>query len=378
MKKKHTTLFFLFVHLESEAFLYFFRARVGMEAHATGRVVAVGYPFIPDENVCKEIAKEIAKSIHGEIIDELLLDRSISRTKRKRTQETDTTPEKRPCVTATTLSDIPIEVLHIIFLSVPPWSWKAVQRTCITWRGAIDFLRTSSRSKHSPYGHYMIEDPLFPRQRLCRYVRDASDVTLKFCRWLCDAGGRCDTQTFAYAAAKGLIDVMEWLDGFHCQWNGLAYMFAAKYGQFDALKWLYDHQIDTTKGGFPSWDHRTFDYAARNGDLVMLVWLLDTGCPTWSRLAYTFAAGQGHLETLKFLHRQFCAAPSKVPRMGSSAISNAAMNGHLDVVKWLHANGCPWDTHVCIAAASHKHDAVLQWLVARGCPWDGTTYEPSD
>lgn len=48
----------------------------------------------------------------------------------------------------------------------------------------------------------------------------------------------------------------------------------------------------------------------------------------------------------------------------------AAANGHLHVLQWLHLNNCPFDSNVCVSAAMHGHTHILQWLHSVGCEWD--------
>ena len=52
------------------------------------------------------------------------------------------------------------------------------------------------------------------------------------------------------------------------------------------------------------------------------------------------------------------------------AASRAAWGGNLEVLKWLHNTGCPWDSWTCAAAAYGGHLDVLQWAREHGCPWD--------
>src|SRR5580698_5370227 len=52
-----------------------------------------------------------------------------------------------------------------------------------------------------------------------------------------------------------------------------------------------------------------------------------------------------------------------------SDLQAAAKHGQLYMVEWLHQRGCPWDVSVCASAAGHGHLAVLQFLHQHGCPW---------
>ena len=51
--------------------------------------------------------------------------------------------------------------------------------------------------------------------------------------------------------------------------------------------------------------------------------------------------------------------------------SYAAINGHLPALKYLHENGCPWDSWTCLGAAHYKHWDCLQYAVDNKCPeWE--------
>jgi hypothetical protein len=45
----------------------------------------------------------------------------------------------------------------------------------------------------------------------------------------------------------------------------------------------------------------------------------------------------------------------------------AASNGHLPALKYLHENGCPWDSNTCFDAAHREHWDCLQYAVDNKC-----------
>ena len=47
----------------------------------------------------------------------------------------------------------------------------------------------------------------------------------------------------------------------------------------------------------------------------------------------------------------------------------AAADGELDVLKWLRQLGCPWDETTCKNAREGRYLEVLQWAHRNGCPW---------
>ena len=49
----------------------------------------------------------------------------------------------------------------------------------------------------------------------------------------------------------------------------------------------------------------------------------------------------------------------------------AAEDGHLPALKYLHENGCPWDSRTCFSAAYYKRWDCLQYAVDNKCPdWE--------
>ena len=72
---------------------------------------------------------------------------------------------------------------------------------------------------------------------------------------------------------------------------------------------------------------------ALSGNLVMLQYLHEKGCP-WDKRTCLEAAGGGHLECLKYAHEEGCPWDVETCRV-------AAENGHLECLKYLHEKGCP-------------------------------------
>ncbi|CAK4619305.1 hypothetical protein LEN26_009107 [Aphanomyces euteiches] len=103
----------------------------------------------------------------------------------------------------------------------------------------------------------------------------------------------------------------------------------------------------------------TVDKAASLGHLHIVQWLLEEKrAPGHTSRAMNEAAGNGHLEVVKYLHARNTNACTP------DAMDMAAGNGHLHVVQWLHENrteGCT--VNAFNLAAGNNHLAVVQWLV---------------
>ena len=101
------------------------------------------------------------------------------------------------------------------------------------------------------------------------------------------------------------------------------------------------------------------DTYARQGDLKLLQWARTNKYGSYSSTTCQNAARGGHLETVKWLHRDNCP-------WDEATCAAAARGGHLDVLQWARENGCPWDEETCAAAASGGHLDVLQWARENG------------
>jgi hypothetical protein len=81
------------------------------------------------------------------------------------------------------------------------------------------------------------------------------------------------------------------------------------------------------------WDRRTIERAAEHGNLAMVKYCVENGCP-----------------------------------MDEDACWCAAQYGHLDVLKYLHENDCPWDSDTCWSAYEYDRIDCLNYLIEQKCP----------
>jgi hypothetical protein len=108
------------------------------------------------------------------------------------------------------------------------------------------------------------------------------------------------------------------------------------------------------------WDWRTIYWAAEQGNLAMVKFCVDNGCPM-DEFACWCAAQYGHLDVLKYLHENDCPWDSDACRF-------AAQNGHLDVLKYLHEHDCPLSSGACYAAHFNNQIECLNYLIEQKCP----------
>ena len=99
---------------------------------------------------------------------------------------------------------------------------------------------------------------------------------------------------------------------------------------------------------------------ARMNKLEYLVWLREVKNCDWDRWTIRPAARQGNLAMVKYCVENGCP-------MDEYACWIAAEEGHLDVLKYLHENDCPWSSGACYAAHLNNHVDCLNYLIEQKC-----------
>jgi len=95
---------------------------------------------------------------------------------------------------------------------------------------------------------------------------------------------------------------------------------------------------------------------ARMNKLEYLVWLREVKNCDWDSMTINEVAKQGNLAMVKYCVDNGCP-------MSAGACACAAREGHLDVLKYLHENDCPWDSRAYVKALndiSHHHQQQHQ------------------
>jgi hypothetical protein len=100
---------------------------------------------------------------------------------------------------------------------------------------------------------------------------------------------------------------------------------------------------------------------AEMNKLEYLVWLREVKNCDWDSMTIYRAAKQGNLAMVKYCVDNGCP-------MNEDACTCAVREGHLDVLKYLHENDCPWSWHACAAAHFFNHVDCLNYLIEQKCP----------
>jgi hypothetical protein len=112
-------------------------------------------------------------------------------------------------------------------------------------------------------------------------------------------------------------------------WEGTQKCFCHRVARMNKLKYL----VWLREAKNCDWDERTIERAAEQGNLAMVKYCVDNGCP-----------------------------------MSAYACERAAIKGHLDVLKYLHENDCPWDWWACCYAHENNQIDCLNYLIEQKCP----------
>jgi hypothetical protein len=103
---------------------------------------------------------------------------------------------------------------------------------------------------------------------------------------------------------------------------------------------------------------------ARMNKLEYLVWAREVKNCNWDSETIRFAARQGNLAMVKYCVDNGCPVDAYACRW-------AAQYGHLDVLKYLHENDCPWNSYACYCAHENNHIHCLNYLIEQKCPgWE--------
>jgi len=133
-------------------------------------------------------------------------------------------------------------------------------------------------------------------------------------------------------------DTIKLLEEWDCEWGDISYLIARS-GDLEILKYAYDH-------GCPL--DNVIENAARGGYLHIIIWARERGC-VWDVSTCDYCVAGGHIDLLKWLrnhdnYRATCSLPSNETEI------------------------CPWDANVCRIAHEKKRFDILKFALDNGCP----------
>ena len=151
---------------------------------------------------------------------------------------------------------------------------------------------------------------------------------------------------------------------------------AANKGCMGAVRFLVEEKVSVTdadREGRTPWM-----LAIQSGHVAVARYLVesmqegtDDTDNSWGNAAFIFAAENGHLRAVEWLLEQG-AGKDKPDGFGDTALMHAVMNGHLAIVQWLTDQGADMNTTnhdgctALIIAVQRSHLEALQWLLEQG------------
>jgi hypothetical protein len=109
---------------------------------------------------------------------------------------------------------------------------------------------------------------------------------------------------------------------------------------------------------------------ARMNKLEYLVWAREVKNCDWDLRTINAAARQGNLAMVKYCVENGCP-------VDEVACLFATQEGHLDVLKYLHENDCPWNSSACYCAHRDNRIDCLNYLIQQKAPnWDRYVNNP--
>ena len=96
-------------------------------------------------------------------------------------------------------------------------------------------------------------------------------------------------------------------------------------------------------------------------NLDYLKWAREVKRCAWDQDTIISAASQGDLDMVKYCVENGCP-------MNARACAYAAEEGHLDVLEYLYEHGCPWNSETCRLAYECDEMECFLYAAANGCP----------
>ena len=176
---------------------------------------------------------------------------------------------------------------------------------------------------------------------------------------------RKDEEYFCFRVAlTNKLELLKWArEEKKCEWDKRTITAAAYRGNMEMVKYCVANECPI--------DTYACANAAGNGHLECLKYLREEAKAPWGSSTASYAAENGHLHILEYLVER------KFDKYSESACWFAAKNGHLDCLKYLHETAkAPWDYLAVREAHDYNETECVQYLLDNDCPLpDGWRYE---
>ena len=165
-------------------------------------------------------------------------------------------------------------------------------------------------------------------------------------------------------AGTNKLELLKWIrEEKKCEWSAGTIYRAAEQGNLEMVKYCVANECPI--------DAIACEYAAKNGHLEILKYLHEEAKAPWDEYTATWAAGKGQLHILEYLVER------KYDEYDMLACERAAKSGHLDCLKYLHETAkAPWDEDAVREAHKNNEPDCLHYLLDNNCPLpEGWRYE---
>jgi hypothetical protein len=143
--------------------------------------------------------------------------------------------------------------------------------------------------------------------------------------------------------------------------NERRYVEDVKSMQELALAWDNYRLGEKNRYGDEMTQERFCSRVAQTNNLDFLKWAREVKQCAWDSITIIQAAYRGNLDMVKYCVENGCP-------MDADVCANAALRGHLDVLKHLHEHGCPWDSDTLHDADANDHIDCLNYAIEQKCP----------
>jgi len=155
-------------------------------------------------------------------------------------------------------------------------------------------------------------------------------------------------------ASKNNIEFLEFLYGIFKKVDNKAISIALKHGYKDVIIWACNKMVPLC----PEY----CDMAAISGDLDLLVWIREIGCPWNENVIYSTCKG-GNILMLEYIRKQWKKYPDLVLPFNSDMVYLTAEYNHLNLMKYLISDGCPYDTSIFYYACKNKNYEMIEYCL---------------
>ena len=174
------------------------------------------------------------------------------------------------------------------------------------------------------------------------------DSEISYDSWFC---------TFcSEVAGTNKLELLKWArEEKNCKWDSKTMRIAAEQGNLEMVKYCVANECPITGWACAE--------AAGNGHLEVLKYLREEAKAPWNFWTAAWAARSGHLHVLEYLVER------KFEHFDRWAYRCAAKPGQLDCLKYLRETAkAPWDSEAVRIAHENKQTECLQYLLDNNCP----------